>query len=255
MAITNNVNYGFNAVSGTNVFSGFLLVGNNTSGNCNVTAGTGLTTVTCSSTGTDGSTIASPSNATLWNGAARTVTNQFTISGGAKVTTTDASNANNISGTNLYDVTMDWFNFANPFRTWGLSGAWPGTASGGACTSTFTCQIYDWTLSNAGTVFYNRSGNGNTANNTFTNGAACPAEVDGTTGAFTDLNSRVFLANAVEIMDDGVGNDNGLCETNEDCIFTPNIGVYQGSGTYTGQSCTFTDGTISGVKMYKYTTN
>ena len=40
-----------------------------------------------------------------------------------------------------------------------------------------------------------------------------------------------FLENAVEPFNDGSGNDNGLCEANEKCLFTPNTGHSQGSGT------------------------
>jgi hypothetical protein len=40
-----------------------------------------------------------------------------------------------------------------------------------------------------------------------------------------------FLDNANEVMLDHVGNDNGLCELGEDCVFTPNYGRYQGHGS------------------------
>ena len=51
------------------------------------------------------------------------------------------------------------------------------------------------------------------------------------TGDWTSLKCvSVFLRNAVEISDDFIGNDNGLCETGETCMFTPNIGAYQGHG-------------------------
>jgi hypothetical protein len=127
----------------------------------------------------------------------------------------------------------------------------------GECTSGNTCRIFDFTLKNTGTNYYNRSGNGNTANSAFTNGAACPAEVAGST-AITDLNqvtAHTFLPNAVEIVGDGLGNDNGLCESGEACIYTPNIGFYQGTGNYSTNSCIFSNGTVSNVIMYGYPTN
>jgi hypothetical protein len=34
----------------------------------------------------------------------------------------------------------------------------------------------------------------------------------------------------VELRGGAFGNNNGLCETLEDCLFTPNIGSYQGEG-------------------------
>ncbi len=39
-----------------------------------------------------------------------------------------------------------------------------------------------------------------------------------------------YLENAVEIVSDNVGNDNGLCENFEVCLYTPNLGAYQGDG-------------------------
>jgi hypothetical protein len=52
---------------------------------------------------------------------------------------------------------------------------------------------------------------------------------------------------------DGVGDDDGLCESGEACLYTPNFGAYQGHGSL--ETCTFTGGTITGVTMYGYSTN
>lgn len=51
-----------------------------------------------------------------------------------------------------------------------------------------------------------------------------------------------------------MGNDNLLCESNEACLLTPNIGSYQGHGTLTPVSATLT-GTVSGVTLYRYPSN
>jgi hypothetical protein len=62
------------------------------------------------------------------------------------------------------------------------------------------------------------------------------------------------LANATEQMEDDVGDDDGLCEAGETCLYTPNFGAYQGHGTLT--SCTYNvDGGLSGISMYYYPTN
>src|SRR5262249_51927166 len=47
-------------------------------------------------------------------------------------------------------------------------------------------------------------------------------------------------------------NHNGLCETGEHCIYAPNFGAYQGTGTLS--TCTFQNGTVTGVTMYGYST-
>jgi hypothetical protein len=50
--------------------------------------------------------------------------------------------------------------------------------------------------------------------------------------------------------------ENGICESNEACIYAPNVGAYQGHGDYKGNgTCLFVDGTISNVIMYSYPKN
>jgi hypothetical protein len=57
-------------------------------------------------------------------------------------------------------------------------------------------------------------------------------------------------------MQDEIGDDDGLCESNEACIYSPNFGVYQGHGDYlVGGTCTFQNGTVTGVQMYAYPNN
>jgi len=63
-----------------------------------------------------------------------------------------------------------------------------------------------------------------------------------------------FLRNAVEIMDNGLGNENGLCESNETCLYTPNIGAYQGHGNLISAG-PFTNGVITNVTLMKYEFN
>ncbi|MDT8447815.1 MAG: Ig-like domain-containing protein [bacterium] len=63
-----------------------------------------------------------------------------------------------------------------------------------------------------------------------------------------------FLNHAVEILDDSIGNENGLCESNEACLLTPNIGAYQGHGALVSAG-TFTNGTLTGISLYRYSTN
>ena len=63
-----------------------------------------------------------------------------------------------------------------------------------------------------------------------------------------------FLRNAVEIPGDGVGNDNALCESGETCLYTPNIGSYQGHGNVVSAG-NFTSGTLTGITLMKYATN
>ena len=66
---------------------------------------------------------------------------------------------------------------------------------------------------------------------------------------------NTFLVNATEVFDDAIGDDDGLCESLEACIYSPNFGSYQGEGDYLSQTCIFSNGTVSGVTMYAYPSN
>ena len=57
---------------------------------------------------------------------------------------------------------------------------------------------------------------------------------------------------------DGVGDDDGLCESAEVCIYAPNVGAYQGEGDYLTRQCQFVGGGaigIAGVTMQAYPVN
>ncbi len=53
---------------------------------------------------------------------------------------------------------------------------------------------------------------------------------------------------------DGVGNDNGLCESSEACIYTPNIGAYQGHGRLQFMQ-TISGGNFSNIDLWRYGVN
>ena len=80
-------------------------------------------------------------------------------------------------------------------------------------------------------------------------------------GAVWDATNTIctttYLKYAVEIVGDRLGNENGLCESNEVCLHTPNIGAYQGHGALVSAGA-FTDsaGTgLTGITLLKYQTN
>jgi len=137
----------------------------------------------------------------------------------------------------------DWFNFENYYRTWGPNNTF---LTPGGCPSAGSCQLQDNSLALALTVIRNTSDSGNSSNGAnFARNVACPAAVHGNK-TLLHINTTVYMKNAVEI--DGDGDGDGLCESNETCLYTPNFGAYQGHGIF-GQ-CTFTNGTITGVKMF-----
>jgi hypothetical protein len=164
--------------------------------------------------------------------------------------TTDSINASHTTGTATFPIpgaAFDWTKFENPYRVWMADSADPAYWSSGAG------HIWDLRINPLHTTSRNRSGDGVLDNENFVVGAICPSAVHGNK-AITDMRSpsNTYLLNAFEVLDDDIGNDNGLCESTEACIYAPNIGAYQGEGEFEENTCIFQDGTISGVAMYAY---
>lgn len=113
-------------------------------------------------------------------------------------------------------------------------------------------------------VALNRTGDGSSPNAAFVPDAACPPEVHGDEIA-VDLSAgpNTYLLAALEIMGDRTGDDDGLCESNEACLYAPNFGAYQGHGSteraYLDHSCIFQDDggstAVTGVRMYAHPSN
>ncbi len=93
-----------------------------------------------------------------------------------------------------------------------------------------------------------------TTDNVIRDVLAIPTGIDSYTRTWSDASTTEMLRNAVEIQNDGIGNDNLLCESNETCLYTPNIAAYQGHGDLVSAG-TFSDGTITGVTLLRYGVN
>lgn len=181
---------------------------------------------------------------------------------GGWTSTDDASNpllgsyAISYSALNSLD---NWLNFESPFRAWGnyFSSPFPYTSHKGACTSG-SCAIFDWRVKSGG-PFHNRSFDGTTANSASFSGF-CTGYLDGSpaTAITTTFPAPIitFLKYAVEAPWKSSGNNgNGLCEANEECIYAPNIGAYQGEGDplASGNYCNTSSGAaVPNVKIYAY---
>jgi hypothetical protein len=81
-----------------------------------------------------------------------------------------------------------------------------------------------------------------------------PAGDDIVTHTWSDMSTTNMLRNAVELLNDGSGNDNLLCESGETCLFTPNIAAYQGHGNLISAG-TFTDGMLTNITLLRYENN
>lgn len=263
-----------NNVAGTHIFTQNILVGSNGT-NCNLSAGTdpGITA---------GCANAGSSNANFILGTNLTSTLVGPIAQNDTVNVSDSNGQ--IAFANI-DDSFDWNQFETNLRTWGPDDSnFPGSALGG-CDSG-TCRIWDWRLRSSATTLLNESGDGATTNSAFQSGAACPTAVHGDKTVsdkhardhYSGINAleiigdavgdedgicetsekcfNRFLVNAVEIIEDAVGDNDALCESNEACIYSPNFGVYQGRGDYTADgTCVFQNGQVSNVTMYHYPIN
>jgi hypothetical protein len=246
IAATNNGTAGIMLTSNDNLFSNDLVVGFNGT-DCHSDLAT-----------TGNSFVAGDSDCTGGGGG-------LTVTGGKNLSasfvgeiTDDLQNADmsGLDGSGFidHDSITDFFQFENWWRGWGLGSATDifNTSNRLECYSSVDCALWDWRLVHTDSAVRNHNG-------AFVAGAACPVSVHGDV-AITDQIMAIpntYLLNASEIMEDGVGDDDGLCESGEDCVYSPNLGAYQGEGTLS--SCTFDDDggttTVTGVGMYGYTTN
>jgi hypothetical protein len=244
------LSYQISVVGEPNTFEGLLKIGTVpvcSTRLCNSsTPASGLTT-TCQSSGS--------STASLVTGV--TVTNIFV----AKVVS-DVTNTTDTDGTAAFDYyAIDWLHFDNAYRGWGRDGnAFPDQNNTGLCMSVSgfdACRIWDWSVQAADTqlrgVLALPTGN-DVAVHTWS--AATSADCAIIKGAVWNSTTcaTTFLKNAVEILGDGTGNENGLCESGETCLYTPNIGSYQGHGSLVSAGA-FTEGTLTGITLLKRSTN
>ena len=214
--------------------------------------------ILCTDTGVDGSNTypGQSSDAVLSIGVS--LASSFV----GKVTTDDTVNTSDNNSTDNHGPGLasylnitDWISFENRFRGWGRDysltppGDFPSSENRGKCDGTYSnCRIFDWSLALADTgtirdAITTLPAGADTLEHTWTvspapaDQAACDAAVTGSVFIpGTGINGTAskcettFLRNAVEIMGDHLGNENTLCESGETCLFTPNIGSYQGHG-------------------------
>lgn len=244
--------------AGTNLdaLSGLFLVGNNSLNDCD-------------SPGTNGGANFSLSSATCSISSGATLVSGKNIEGSFKgfittdVKNTHAASLSANSGIISFASITDFSNFDNLFRYWGRKGTSGGpltSTNADACRSGSNCAVWDWRLASTDTGILNRSGNGSSANSTFSPGSTCPTELSGASASnyITDsgTTASVFLTRAYEIAFDGTGDDDGLCESSEACIYSPNLGRYQGEeASGLTSTCTVSSGTVLPTSIQKWNTN
>jgi hypothetical protein len=177
-----------------------------------------------------------------------------------KVAVNDPTNTSDEDGTADFPVDpalFDWTGFGNSFRTWGRDGSdFPNRDQLGGWTQD-RGRIWDLRLRRDDTILLNRSGDGANANEPFVADRICPRAAWGDRVA-TDQREDApdtYLLSAVEQLFDGIGDDDGLCESYEACLYTPNFGAYQGHGELAPCLFEANAGPVVGVTIDGYVEN
>lgn len=208
-----------------NTFTGLLGVSGSTT-NCAVSGGTdpGLVDGTCANAGS--------SDAILSTGISLATAFAGKVEADEPVNGSDTAGWANHPGGGSFD----WLGFSHPLRSWGRDGGdFPSAGNQGRWVGGVG-RVWDWSLRVADDVLRDRLG--------------LPAGGEALTVSWAGGGSATFLRHAIEVDGDG----DGLCESNEVCLYTPNVGAYQGhgeplvAGTVDGDA-------VSGVTLLEHASN
>lgn len=177
----------------------------------------------------DGATLCTTMSATHVGGGA--------ISGvTGPISADDATNPDDTAGAATFGgLSMDgMLKFDSWFRGWGKDYGVNSYNSIGS--SDGALHIWDFDPMVSGHL-HNRSGTGLATNSALVlDGSSCASNAVNTSNRLT-LDSITFYKNAIEIEGDFIGNDNELCEANENCYYAPNIGAVQPEGARSTNYC------------------
>jgi hypothetical protein len=256
-------NFGLEIYTENNLFVGTLKVGNNGT-NC-VIGGTltapGLSGPDCAAS--NGSSAVVTTNNTSANSFVGPISSDdiFNLSDNNPQDTVPAGGQ-----AELLNI-LDWFGFENAYRTWGVDEGYPTVVGVDYCSG--VCRIWDWSLSSSddnvpgpllhaqralptGTDTRTHVWAGDAAP---TSQADCDAiRRDSTFNAPASRCETTFLLNATELFGDHIGNEDGLCNSDEHCLYTPNLGAYQGHGPLVPAGSVNT-GNVTGVTLWAHTHN
>ena len=154
--------------------------------------------------------------------------------------TADASYIGLMSGTADFSLIKEIYNFNSKFRTWSNIAAPTSEAGSGSCAVDGTiCQLLDLRLNEGDTFALDKLTEPNAVLSYTYRGGTIPF---------------LYLNNSSEILGDNIGNDNGLCEANESCISTTNIGSYFGHGSIILNTSN-TTALANNIILYDYSLN
>ncbi|MCW7463814.1 hypothetical protein [Leptospira limi] len=184
----------------------------------------------------------------------------------------DIANPNDNAGfVPIYLRNTSYLKFQNTYRSftnYDPLGVFTDNVKG-ICSG--NCRIFDWSLKKSDTYFKNTNVCPDssrpllhTVGGVATSESDCQNLVRGSKYLGSNVCGIYHLRNAREIIGDAKGNENGLCESNEDCLFTPNLGAYQGHGIlrkaysihpYYCQDIPKGDGNLSQIRLFGFEEN
>jgi hypothetical protein len=208
-------------------------------------------------TSTVGCAVAGPFSSNNCGGSPAIPVNLTNLELGLKgpVTSGDATNSSDdasgfATSGSVISASFDWVGFSNPFRSWGAFASGASLISPSLrmdCQSDGSgCRVWDYRVVDASPLDDNAHDPAGNAG-VFTPVSSCPAPLNGS--QHQNLGALNFLRHAVEDLGSWRGNKNGLCESNEDCTYAPNIGAYIGEGSMLN-ACSFqAAGPMTGISV------
>lgn len=159
------------------------------------------------------------------------------VNGASPTTFTTLGSGNTTTGS-LSSIFVDWDGADNNAHTADNNQSLLAS-SADALNQGIACSV------SLGTKFHNWGPGGDSAD--------CELRFPGSTytGGFCQA---TLLKDVMEISGDGIGNDNGICEAGETCLYNPNMGAYWGHGNYVDTGCDVS-GIIAGVTIKKFASN
>ena len=254
---TENGGFGIRLGSGTVVYSGALELGSNNANGiqCSVAINAfGLD---------DGGSVCAIQGAST---AALSLNSSAVGEVFGPLTIDDAENPSDTNGAAPYANIGDWTNFETPTTLWGRDGtSVTDDTSRGPCVIGGTCRTWEWGIPLASTFLRNATPAPPSGDDTVTQTwydstpATSQADCDDLKiGSVYDSGGgnckTTYLRAAVEIPLDGIGNEDGLCDSDEHCLYSPNIGAYQGHESLV-QGEPFEGGAITGVSLWRHPAN
>ncbi|MBI5495149.1 MAG: right-handed parallel beta-helix repeat-containing protein [Deltaproteobacteria bacterium] len=153
----------------------------------------------------------------------------------------DPVNLADVLGTAPGPNITDWVGFREFQRAWAPMGLDRGPWSVGSGV------IYDWRHTPTDAWLLGRAFDGVSQMQPSYGPGPCPANLQGDV-AIVPFTRAPYLKAAVEELEGGGGNGDGLCQSGERCRYAPNIGHYLGESPDAG-ACLYVGGRVTGVAL------